>query len=52
MDQSLPKKCVAEFIGPFALIFVGLGAIYSNPGLPGVAPAGLIYGRFLIKESR
>jgi len=27
MNQSLPKQCVAEFIGRFALIFVGAGAI-------------------------
>jgi glycerol uptake facilitator-like aquaporin len=27
MNQSLAKKCVAEFIGTFALIFIGVGAI-------------------------
>src|SRR5204863_7452805 len=32
MNSSLIKQCVAEFIGTFALIFVGVGAIYHNPG--------------------
>jgi glycerol uptake facilitator-like aquaporin len=27
MNQNLAKKCVAEFIGTFALIFIGVGAI-------------------------
>jgi len=44
MNQSLLKKCVAEFIGTFALIFIGVGAIYNNSvgagvGLLGVALA-------------
>lgn len=39
MNPSLAKRCVAEFIGTFALIFVGVGAIYNNPGLLGVALA-------------
>ena len=45
MNQNLPKKCVAEFIGTFTLIFIGVGAIHnaSNPaagmGLLGVALA-------------
>lgn len=39
MNQTLIKQCVAEFIGTFTLIFVGVGAIYSNPGLLGVALA-------------
>jgi MIP family channel proteins len=37
MNQSLLKPCLAELIGTFALIFVGVGAIYSNAGLLGVA---------------
>ncbi len=42
--SSLLKKCVAEFIGTFALIFVGVGAIYNNRpevglGLLGIALA-------------
>ena len=39
MNQTLIKQCVAEFIGTFTLIFVGVGAIYNNPGLLGVALA-------------
>jgi MIP family channel proteins len=37
MNDKLLKQCVAEFIGTFALIFVGVGAIYHNPGLLAVA---------------
>lgn len=43
MPTSLAKKCVAEFIGTFALIFIGIGAIYHlgglerNGGLLGIA---------------
>jgi MIP family channel proteins len=35
MKPNLIKHCVAEFIGTFALIFIGVGAIYNagNPGL-------------------
>ena len=45
MKASLTKQCVAEFIGTFALIFVGVGAIYHlgglerNGGLLGIALA-------------
>lgn len=31
MSTSLTKQLVAEFVGTFALIFVGVGAIYNNP---------------------
>lgn len=31
-SQKLIKQCVAEFIGTFALIFIGIGAIYNCPG--------------------
>ena len=31
-SQTLLKQCVAEFIGTFALIFIGVGAIYNCPG--------------------
>lgn len=31
-NQKLLKQCVAEFIGTFALIFIGIGAIYNCPG--------------------
>ena len=39
MNQSLAKQCVAEFIGTFALCFVGILAIHHDPGLLGVALA-------------
>jgi len=39
MQTSLGKQCAAEFIGTFALIFVGVGAIYHNSGLLAVALA-------------
>ncbi len=37
MQTSLLKQCVAEFIGTFALIFIGVGAIYHSSGLLAVA---------------
>jgi MIP family channel proteins len=37
MSNQLLKQCVAEFIGTFALIFIGVGAIYHNAGLLAVA---------------
>jgi MIP family channel proteins len=39
MSPQLIKACVAEFIGTFALIFVGVGAIYHNAGLLAIALA-------------
>jgi aquaporin TIP len=39
VNGSLLKQCVAESIGTFALIFVGVGAIQNNSGLLGVALA-------------
>ena len=45
MNENLVKKCVAEFVGTFTLIFIGVGAIFNagNPnagvGLLGVALA-------------
>ncbi len=35
MQPSLLKKCAAEFIGTFALIFIGIGAIYHLGSIPG-----------------
>jgi MIP family channel proteins len=37
MDKLRP--CIAEAIGTFALIFIGVGAIHADPGLLGVALA-------------
>ena len=43
MNQTLLKQCVAELIGTFALIFIGVGAIYNassnGGGLLGIALA-------------
>lgn len=39
MNQNLLKQCIAEFIGTFALCFVGILAIHHSPGLLGVALA-------------
>jgi MIP family channel proteins len=42
MKPDLLKQCVAEFIGTFALIFVGVGAIYNYAGAaPGVGLLGI-----------
>jgi MIP family channel proteins len=35
MQPALIKRCVAEFIGTFALIFIGIGAIYHFGPVPG-----------------
>src|SRR5256714_1015503 len=37
MNQPLLKQCVAEFVGTFALIFVGVGVIANHSGLNGNA---------------
>jgi aquaporin TIP len=37
MQTSLLKQCVAEFIGTFALIFIGVGVIANHSGLDGNA---------------
>src|ERR1041384_3417818 len=37
MQTSLAKQCVAEFIGTFALIFIGVGVIANPTGLSGNA---------------
>src|ERR1043165_8785889 len=41
MNQTLLKQCVAEFIGTFALIFVGVGVIYNNTPRAGVGLLGI-----------
>jgi MIP family channel proteins len=41
MNQNLLKKCVAEFIGTFALIFIGVGAINNNLPAAGVGLLGV-----------
>ena len=35
MNSKLSKQCVAEFIGTFALIFIGVGVIYNLGSVPG-----------------
>src|ERR1051325_10234013 len=37
MQASLLKQCVAEFIGTFALIFIGVGVIANHTELSGNA---------------
>ena len=45
MKPHLVQQCLAEMIGTFTLIFVGVGAIDSDPGLLGAALAhGLASG--------
>lgn len=41
MNPNLLKQCVAEFIGTFALIFIGVGAIYNNQPGAGVGLLGV-----------
>lgn len=41
MNQSLLKPCVAEFIGTFALIFVGICAIHNSTPTAGVGLLGI-----------
>jgi aquaporin TIP len=36
MNPSLSKKCVAEFIGTFTLIFIGVGAISNSNIMPSI----------------
>jgi hypothetical protein len=61
MIATLPKQCVAEFVGTLTLIFAfgpSLVSGYRNNEvscwarpLPGGAVAGFTYSRFVIKES-
>src|SRR5713226_5706649 len=41
MNQTLLKQCLAEFIGTFALIFIGIGVIYNNSPGAGVGLLGV-----------
>src|SRR5207237_993347 len=40
MNQKLLKQCVAEFVGTFALIFIGVGVIANDANL--TSNAGLL----------
>jgi glycerol uptake facilitator-like aquaporin len=48
MNSTSSKQCVAEFIGTFTLICVGIAAVANNTPMVGLG----FYGRFLIKESK
>src|ERR1700757_4704932 len=37
MTQGLLKQCIAEFVGTFALIFIGVGVIANHADLAGSA---------------
>ena len=41
MNQTILKQCTAEFIGTFALILVGIGAIFSSTLAPGDGLVGV-----------
>src|SRR5580704_5148359 len=41
MNRNILKQCVAEFIGTFTLIFIGVGAIYNNTAGNGVGLLGV-----------
>lgn len=41
MNRTLFSQCVAEFIGTFTLIFIGIGAIYNNSPGAGVGLLGV-----------
>ena len=41
MNQTLLKQCVAELIGTFTLIFIGVGAIYNANGTSGMGLLGV-----------
>src|SRR5438445_12306281 len=41
-EHSTPQKLVAEFVGTFTLVFVGVGAIIAASQFGGVQGAGLV----------
>src|SRR5687768_1445123 len=41
MSRALLQKCVAEFVGTFALIFIGVCTIYNNSPNSGVGLLGV-----------
>src|SRR6185295_3708307 len=41
MNTTMLKACTAEFIGTFALIFIGVGAIFNNAPGSGVGLLGV-----------
>ncbi len=47
MNSTLSRQCVAEFIGTFALIFVGIGAIANNLPTAGVGLLGVAFAHGL-----
>lgn len=47
MNSTLSKQCVAEFIGTFTLIFVGIGAIANNTPTSGLGLLGVAFAHGL-----
>ena len=47
MNSTLSKQCVAEFIGTFTLIFVGIGAIANNTPTAGLGLLGVAFAHGL-----
>ena len=47
MNSTLAKQCVAEFVGTFALIFVGIGAIANNTPTAGLGLLGVAFAQGL-----
>ena len=39
MERDAARRLVAEFVGTFTLVFIGVGAIVTNTGAVGVALA-------------
>jgi len=47
MNSTLLKQCVAEFVGTFALIFIGVGAIANNLPAAGLGLLGVAFAHGL-----